>query len=617
MSKKSKDMNDPRMTLPPGVNLGRLEPRSSNAQQPPRRSLKVLPRLSLLAVSAAVLFMPLTGSAIAARGDCAQPVTDGATPSTSDCLHILNSAVGGATCEPECICAPSGILPVSASDALLCLRRAVQAEVSLDCPCEDPPSPRPNIVFILLDDASEELLHPSAVTNYFPEMDRLLYGAGTYFGNFLLTTPVCGPSRASILRGQFAHNSGIRTNFPAAPGSPEGTPTGGFGEFHARGYSENEIGVWMRDAGYKTMFIGKYHNSGFPDASGDSRFVPPGWDEFYASLGDRYYATPRLVNGTRGPDPPDIYRTDQEADDAIMLLRTHVDSGSSQPFFLYLASYAPHASTSTRQMAERHRDFYRSEFAPRLPNYNEADISDKSSPITVLPLLTTTMIDQADIFHVARIQSMLAVDEMIARLVDVLSELAVIDNTYIFLTSDNGFLLGNHRLVAKRSPYERAVRAPLLVRGPGVAANASRGDLLMAIDLAPTFLDLAGVSPPEFVDGQSFLPSLGGRSSLVGSAARDSIFAENWEQANPFGTPVLMEWNLLRLQDEVYIEWYTGEREYYDLLSDPYQLNNAYSNLPRVMREALADKLNAWRTCSGASCRGSMRIPRGSELGRP
>jgi len=555
--------------------------------------------VALTAVTAAESIAPRPAEA--ALGDCGQPATAGAAPTVTDCLRILRAAVGSASCDPACICAPAGSLPATASDALACMRKATGQAVSLDCPCVSGGGVRPNIVLIVLDDASDELLDKEAVTHFFPSLDDLVYDHATYFDNYFVTTPVCGPSRASTLRGQLAHNTSIESNFAAPAGSPPGTPTGGFGEFHDRGYTDDELGVWMQQAGYKTYFVGKYHNANFPDACGNLYYTPPGWDEFYGSLGDRYFGAVRLVNGTRPHDPDDVYLTDQEASDAIMLLTEHVARETTEPFLLYLATLAPHTSTSTRMMAPRHRDRLTTEIAPRLPDFNEADTSDKASQIASLPPLTQAEIDMIDVQHRARMQSMLAVDEMIARLMQALEQLGLLDDTYVFLTSDNGYHMGNHRLFAKRAPYERVVSVPLVIRGPGVEEGVTKEHLLMNVDLAPTFLELAGAVAPDFADGRSFVSVLRGR--LPVQAWRTSAFVEHWEDATRFGIPLDMRFDLLRLQHEVYIEWADGEQEYYDLSVDPFQLDNRSALLPEQKRNELASRLDAWRRCAGTGCR--------------
>jgi arylsulfatase A-like enzyme len=550
-------------------------------------------------VVAAAATVPST--ARAAPGDCGQPASQGPSPTVTDCLQILRAAVGSSTCDPPCICAPTGSLPAKASDALLCIRKVSGQDVSFDCPCSTGGPERPNIVFILLDDASDEQFAEDAASAFYPNIHELLYDRGTYFDSYLVSTPVCGPSRASTLRGQLAHNTGIESNFAAPEGSPPGTPTGGFGEFYDRGYPDDELGVWMRRAGYRTYFVGKYHNGNFPGGSGDLYYTPPGWDEFYGSLGDEYFGTVRLINGTRPHDADDVYRTDQEADDAIMLLTEHVARDPTEPFLLYLAPLTPHASTSTRMMAVRHRSRFTDEIAPRLPDFNEADTSDKASNISSLPLLTQEEIDLIDVQHRARLQSMLSIDEMVAHLMEALDSLGLLDDTYVFLTSDNGYHLGNHRLFAKRAPYERVVSVPLVVRGPGVAEGVTKQNLLMNVDLAPTFLELAGAAAPDFVDGRSFVPVLHG--SVPVEAWRTSAFVENWENAKRLGIPLYMRFDLLRLQHEAYLEWGNGEKEYYDLAADPFQLDNRYEQLSEQARRTLASRLDAWRHCAAAGCR--------------
>jgi N-acetylglucosamine-6-sulfatase len=232
---------------------------------------------------------------------------------------------------------------------------------------------------------------------------------------------------------------------------------------------------------------------------------------------------------------------------------------------------------------------------------------------------------------------MLAVDDMIGRLVETLEESGELENTYLVFTSDNGFHLGQHRLTAgKWTAYEEDIRVPLIVRGPGVPEGRTLDHLVLNNDLAPTFADLAGAETPEFVDGRSLAPLLTDdppaaedwrRAFLVEAMAEaadipdsvddteviplltgDTQPSEDQRRASPLdeaplqnaGRPGLQA---VRTQNHLYVEYETGESELYDLREDPYQLDNAYEDAGLDDLWRLEGWLESLRDCAGEDCR--------------
>ncbi len=186
-----------------------------------------------------------------------------------------------------------------------------------------PNDDRPNIILINLDDADLDLMSPGTIASRFPSMHRLVTD-GLYFSNLHVTTPKCGPSRACLLRGQHAHRTGIRINNPNNAYS--NGMQGGMPEYILRGYMEEELSVWVKRAGYRTMLVGKYLNGDFVQG------IPPGWDDYYNSLGGSYFETNRYTNrnnpaGRFEQLAPGVYRTRAEAEDAVGLIQQLVDSG--------------------------------------------------------------------------------------------------------------------------------------------------------------------------------------------------------------------------------------------------------------------------------------------------
>jgi len=350
---------------------------------------------------------------------------------------------------------------------------------------------RPNVVLILLDDLNAQLL------GQLPALQALIGEQGVAFTNFFVTTPLCGPSRATFLRGQYAHNHGMLANTGRE---------GGFQTFHRLGREESTVATWLQDAGYRTALVGKYLN-GFPIGV-DPRFIPPGWDEWFALAGihPSYYGYELNENGTLveyGTAAED-YITDVLAAKATDFVARASDDG--RPFFLLVAPLTPHAPAPP---APRHAEALGDARAPHLPSYNEVDVDDKPSWLRSVPQLTVDQMNQLDELYRQRLRSLLAVDEMVASLFDTLQQKQTLENSYVFFASDNGSFAGEHRLgIGKEAAYEEAIRVPLLVRGPGIPARRKVPDLCLNVDLAPTIAELAGVRVPDFVDGRSLMPQL-------------------------------------------------------------------------------------------------------------
>ena len=478
---------------------------------------------------------------------------------------------------------------------------------------------RPNIILILTDDQDARSVA------CLPNVQSLLAAEGVTFANAFATTPLCCPSRASILRGQYAHNHRVLNN---------AGDNGGFETFYRLGNESSTVATWLQDAGYRTALVGKYLNR-YPKGAAESH-VPPGWDEWSAFAssdedeGGSYYSGYALnENGTTvfyGQQPAD-YSTDVLSAKATDFIDRSVTSGD--PFFLYLAPYAPHGPSTP---ASRHTRAFPGVQVPRIPSFDEADVSDKPAWVQALPPLSGDQIALLDDRYQRRLRSLLAVDEMVASLVETLAATGTLDNTYIVFTSDNGYHLGEHGLpIGKQSPYDESLRVPLIVRGPGVHAGAVVDAIALNIDLAPTVAELAGVSPPDFVDGRSLAPLLHGDSP---NPWRHGFLVEHYERTVPdeWGTAVPLpvedtsvdETELeeadgdevtgittvdsppylgLRTERYLYVEYAGGERELYDIQTDPYQLQNLVTTADPALLADLATALNHLRLCTAADCR--------------
>ncbi len=342
---------------------------------------------------------------------------------------------------------------------------------------------RANVVVIMTDDQTLSAM------SVMPKTRRLIGGAGIDFERSYVTDPLCCPSRATFQTGQYAHNHGVISN-----GGPNALPA-----LRRR----DTIGVWMRRAGYRTGFVGKYFN-GYDEKRATR--VPPGWDEWYALVdptSQNYVEYELSENGELvhyGPDPAE-YKTTVLGEKAIGVIRAA--AGRRRPFFLYVGFNAPHAPATP---APEDSGALAGLEAPRTPNFNEEDLSDKPSflserePADGLPARVAA--SQQEV-----LESLLAVDRQVRAIVRALKKAGELEDTYVVFTSDNGYFAGEHRIeYGKLLPYEESSRVPLLIRGPGIPAGSSSEALVGNIDLAPTITEIAGAEPTLDYDGRSLLP---------------------------------------------------------------------------------------------------------------
>lgn len=394
------------------------------------------------------------------------------------------------------------------------------------------PPGRPNIVLIMADDLDVGSM------SYLPRTKALLADRGLTFKNAFVTDSICCPSRASFLRGQYPHNHGVLT--------VDDSPTGAFRAFYEQGRESSTIATWLKDAGYRTVLLGKYFN-GYKD----NTHIPPGWDEWYATDGA---GTQFNENGTLKTYDTSVYNpTDVLADHATDYIRRTVQN--PRPFLMYLTPKPPHARSI---VADRHKYTFADAQTPRTPSFNEKDVTDKPSWVRSKPLLSPENEAFIDARYRERLQTLLALDELVERVVTELETSGELNNTYIFFTSDNGYHMGQHRLMPmKQTAYEEDIRVPMIVRGPGVPAGATVNRFVLNNDFAPTFAGLAGAVTPDFVDGRSFKPLLDG---VPPTTWRRTFLVEKWGEL-----AMRHEYKAVRTPNYTYVEYGNGERELYDL----------------------------------------------------
>ncbi len=439
---------------------------------------------------------------------------------------------------------------------------------------------RPNIVFILTDDLSWNLVQ------YMPNL-RAMQKDGTTFSNYFVTNSLCCPSRSSIFTGKFPHNTRVLTN---------SKPDGGYEGFNAQGNESQTFAVALQGGGYKTAMLGKYLNGYFPLRHG----VPRGWSEWevaghgYPEFNYNLNQNGRAVH--YGSQPAD-YLTDVLARLADAFIR----KSASGPFFIEIATFAPHGPYIP---APRDAELFPGLTAPRSAAFGARPGPDAPKWLKAIPPLSPKDIEMIDRHFRMRAQSVQAIDKMIGQIRATLAALHL-ENTYIVFSSDNGLHMGEYSLrPGKMTPFDIDVRVPLIVAGPGVAKGQVVSAIVENVDLCPTFIELGGVSSPTSADGHSVV------SLLQGGAAGEWRNMALIEHHRPFPNPTDSDAPMLhasnptsyaavRTERALYVEYEDGEIGYYDLLSDPEALTNVASRLPAAARERWHDILRANKECRG------------------
>ena len=466
------------------------------------------------------------------------------------------------------------------------LSAAAVAGIAGSPPAHAAATKRPNVVFVLTDDLSWNLVR------YMSHVERMRR-RGLTFTRYFVTDSLCCPSRSSIFSGRYPHDTGVFTN---------GGLDGGFQVFYARGEERSTFATSLQGRGYSTGMMGKYLNGYLPRTF----YVPPGWSEWdgagnaYAEFNYNLNENGRLVH--YGHQPAD-YLTDVLADKGTAFINSA--AAAHRPFVLELATFAPHAPYTP---APRDAGDFPGLRAPRGPSFNRANVNAPAW-LRAKPPLTPAQVAGIDTAFRLRAQALQAVDRLIARIEATLRARGLSGRTYLVFSSDNGYHMGEHRLTpGKQTAFDSDIRVPLIVVGPGVPRRRTDRRLVENIDLRPTFSRLGGGRVPGSVDGHSLVPLLQGRrvrswrrGVLIEHHGPDLDAADPDRPAPGSGNPTSYE--ALRIQGALYVEYRDGEREYYDLRRDPYERVNAIGRLSRRRRAELHRVLVRLKRCHGArSC---------------
>lgn len=419
--------------------------------------------------------------------------------------------------------------------------------------------PPPNIIVVIVDDLRwDDLGCMGNPVVHTPNIDRVAR-EGVTFNDAYATTPLCSPSRATVLTGVYTHIHGIIDNTDRSPAS----------------HRLVTFPQYLQQAGYETAFLGKWH-------MGNDSSPRPGFDSWGCMVGQGTTNDAWLnVNGTM------IHTKGYVTD---VLTRRAVDfikKPRHQPFLLYLSHKALHPETAQRAdgslsdpnashfiPAERHKNLYAGAIVPRRPNVNDP-LTGKPAlerPIPGLPPLSAATGSSNETI-LDRWRMLAAVDESTGALFKALEETGQLDHTMIIFTSDEGYFYGEHGLsVERRLAYEESIRIPLLVRYPGVAKpGSSRDQMVLTLDIAPTALAVAGVKIPSYMQGHSLVPLF----KKNGPALRNAFLIEYYTDT-VFPRVKQMGYQAVRTKNWKYIHYIdlTGMDELYDLKEDPYEMSN-------------------------------------------
>lgn len=453
----------------------------------------------------------------------------------------------------------------------------------------------PNIVYILTDDLSWNLVQ------YMPHVVAL-ERAGMTFTNFTVTDSLCCPSRASILTGNFPHDTRVFNN---------SAPNGGFDAFTTRQEDTSTFATSLHAVGYHTALIGKYLNQYRPQQGyrvaghlQTAPYVPPGWTDWGGVDGGGY----REYGYTMANDRS-VHSYGRQAADYLTTVAQHraigfVDASTRarRPFLLEIATFAPHAPYVP---APADVGTFPNLRVPHTPAFGHKP-TDAPPWLRKVPPLTRPVITLLDTSFERRVEAVQSVDRMIGALEQRLSRLGDLKNTVFVFNSDNGYHMGDYGLRAgKMTAFDTDVRVPLIVAGPGIPAGVVNRNVVENIDLRPTFDQLAGARTPATVDGHSLVALLHHHPVPWRTYALIEHRHPPYDPSDPDHQTLLAadppSYNALRTAQWTYVSYSDGSHEFYNRMRDPYELHNVYASLSAARKAALQRRLNLMTQCHGAA----------------
>ncbi len=468
---------------------------------------------------------------------------------------------------------------------------------------------RPDIVFILTDDLSWNL-----VTKRFAPHIVDLEQKGETFSNAFVADSLCCPSRSSIFTGLFPHDTKVVRNLP---------PDGGFQKFQSEGLDKKTFAVALQSAGYKTSMLGKYLNGYGDPLKTTTAPIPPGWSDWHVSNSTGYAEFNYLLNdnGTFNTyNGPQNYGVDVLNAKA----QSFIDQNAASPFAIEVATFAPHAPYTP---APRNANDFPGLTEPRDPSFDTNNVNPPSW-LGQRPALGPRRLANIDRAFRKRAQAVESVDQLLADTEATLAAEHLTDKTYIVFSSDNGYHLGQHRLVmGKQTAFDTDIHVPLIVAGPGVPHHRVVPQVAQNVDLYPTFVQLAGAKPDRPIEGHSLVPLL--HPSKPVPRWRSVALVEH-QQSNDASDPDFegggsnpTTYEAIRVSakhlagfkgavDGVYVEYQDAqhETEFYDIKRDPYEQRNIAPQLTRVQRTELHRILAGLESCHTASACWSAASPK-------
>lgn len=530
-----------------------------------------------------------------------------------------------------------------------------------------PQNTKPNFVVFMIDDLDTRLFQEMLAQGLLPAINTHIVSRGVHFTNAYATDAICCPSRATFFSGQYVQNHGVLDITKgygyiygiSASGQPAVVdPTG-------QGGDTTFLSAWLKNAGYRTGLAGKYLNK-YLDLDGDGvpdPNKPSGWDSWTALFGDAAYNmyeytyvkdsqvhTGPAVTADAGVNQRN-FQTTFITNEALSFLNVSPrDPQYQKPFFLYLAPTAPHTEGGEQGPPGVPYQTYYALTLPEHPKYPLAEMADwaagktwnisKDSPGVQewinaqlddkpswfrstlgspgVPAYSDRSYDLMNGYYQSRVSNMRGIDDMVGAVAASLQQSGKYDNTYLILVSDNGYFLGEHGLTQKAAIYEEATHVPLLIAGPGVVPNQRSSALVVNNDLAVTIARAAGATPDpqRLTDGRDLTPLLRNPSAFWD---RRQVLIERYADAVGV-TPVdiIPPYRALRRLDQksslndAFVAYQNPdgsyyEGEYYDLVTDPYQLNNIYGSLSQRSRTDLYSNLEKFEGCKGTACQDAER----------